>query len=193
MSRQKKNKNIEIEEKSEEKMSEQVELESLQTEIDLARVELERTRKEIADKKAEIEATAKRDISQQEMNVIEKQITNSVKNDALKQKIEKQKAYDNQMVTGRFMNRRAPGQPVKLPYHKYADDPIKWYQFEDNKIYTIPRGFADQINGGDETNPCYYTPKFIQKDVAMDPDQPESQIHSVDTSNKKYAFTPTNF
>jgi len=122
MSRQKKNKNIEIEEKTEEKMSEQVELESLQTEIDLARVELERTRKEIADKKAEIEATAKRDISQQEMNVIEKQITNSVKNDALKQKIEKQKAYDNQMVTGRFMNRRAPGQPVKLPYHKYADD-----------------------------------------------------------------------
>lgn len=193
MARQKKIKTIQMEEKIEGKMSGEIELESLQTEIDLARVELEKTRKEIAEKKSEIELMAKRDITKEEIKIIEKQITNSVKNDALKEKIESQKAYDNERVTGRFMNRRAPGQAVKLPYHKYPDDPIKWYPFEDGKVYTIQRGFADQINGGDETNPCYYTPKFAQKEGAMDPDRPESQIHHVDTSNKKYAFVPVNF
>lgn len=90
-------------------------------------------------------------------------------------------------MTGKFINRRAPGQSAKLTYLKYADDPVKWYTMEDGKVYTIPRGFADQINE------YYYTPHFIQKQGIMDPNAPSSAIHDVDTSNKKYAFTPINF
>jgi hypothetical protein len=91
------------------------------------------------------------------------------------------------MITGKFMNRRAPGQTVKLTYLRYETDPVKWYSFEDGKIYTIPRGFADQLNEH------YYTPHFIQKQTEMDPNRPASAIHDVDTSNKKYAFVPVNF
>ena len=84
------------------------------------------------------------------------------------------------------MNRRAPGNPAKLTYMKYADDPVKWYTFEDGKVYTIPRGFADQINE------YYHRPIFIQKEGELDPSNP-SQIHAVDTSNKSYAFVPVEF
>jgi hypothetical protein len=85
------------------------------------------------------------------------------------------------------MNQRNPGQAVKLPYIKYPEDPVVWHNFEHNKVYTIPRGFADQIND------YYHTPRFVQKEGAMDPNAPMSQISAVDTSNKKYAFVPVNF
>lgn len=122
-----------------------------------------------------------------------KDVAVAVKNSGLSEKIQKQKEFDSVLVTGRFSNRRAPGQSVKLPYQKYADDPVKWWPFEDGKVYTIPRGFADQINGGTENDPLYYTPRFVQKTGIMDPDAPASSIHDVDTSNKKYSFTPVNF
>jgi hypothetical protein len=91
------------------------------------------------------------------------------------------------MVTGKFINRRAPGQTVKLPYIKYGHETPKWWVFEDGKVYDIPRGFADQINDH------YYTPKFIQSTAIMDPNRPASSIQEVDTSNKKYSFVPMNF
>jgi len=212
MGRRKKNNSLQIEEKEvsmtdtmtlEAKMtSQEIEnanekvLDSVQTELDLARVELERTKLEIAQQKHELELMKKnprRELDAQEKDLYEKQITMSHEKTTLKEKIEKQKAHDSVMVTGRFMNRRAPGQPAKLTYLKYETDPVKWYTLEDGKVYTIPRGFADQINGGDETNPCYYTPQFMQIPGEMDPNRPQSAIHSIDTSNKKYAFVSTNF
>jgi len=162
-------------------------LENLETEIDRARQELEKTKVEIEEKKHEMGKISSRTHSEEELEITKKQVANSVKGGALKEKIERQKAYDNQMITGRFMNLRAPGQPAKLTYMKYADDPVKWYNFEDRKTYTIPRGFVDQINE------YYHTPRFIQKNEPMDPDAPSSQIHDVDTSNKKYAFVPLGF
>ncbi len=164
-------------------------LEALEQELDRKRIELENTKRQIEEKKQELKYVANRDIDADERLLIDKQKATSQKGIAAKAIIEKQKAIDNQMVTGRFMNRRAPGQSVKLPYFKYEDDPpAKWTTFEDGKVYTIKRGFADQINGGSDTNPCYYSPQFVQKTEPMDPDRPESQLQSVDTSNRRYAF-----
>lgn len=195
MGRRKKNNSLQIEEK-EVVMTDTAVLDEVQTELDLARVELEKTKSEIAEQKHALELLKKnprRTLDSQEQEIYEKQVTMSHEKTTLKEKIDRQKAYDSQMVTGRFMNRRAPGQPVKLPYVKYETDAVKWWPFEDGKVYTIPRGFADQLNGGDELNPCYYTPKFNQKQGEMSPDAPSSAIHSVDTSNTKYSFVPINF
>jgi hypothetical protein len=168
-------------------------LEGLETEVDKTRLELERVKVELEEKKQELKRFPMREISEEETVIVKKQVAMTSERRALKEKIDKQKAYDRVMVTGRFMNLRVPGQKAKLPYLKYADDPEKWQVFHHGKTYTIPRGFADQINGGDEKSPCYYTPQFIQKEGPMDPDNPESQVHEVLTHNKRYAFVPLNF
>lgn len=195
MGRHKKNKTVHIEEKTEVTMTQDAvtieqnqELESLQTELDLARSELQKTKLQIEANKQQIElVNTRRELDEQEKALIAKQISRTDAKDAAAEKIAAQKAYDDEKVTGRFINRRAPGQPVQLPYMKYGHEPVKWWPFEDGKTYTIPRGFADQINEH------YHTPNFIQKDVNMDPNRPESAIHEVDRSNKKYAFVPVGF
>jgi len=198
MARQKKIETVQVEEKPEVEMTDTVTeemttaevdnvLEQTLTELDLARIELSKVQIEIQERKKELESAPAREISPDERKIIDKQVAGFTKKAALSDKIEKQKAYDSELVTGKFMNRRAPGQQAKLTYIKYADDPVKWYIFEDGKIYTIPRGFADQINEH------YYTPHFNQKQGEMDPNKPASAIHEIDTSNKKYAFVPMNF
>lgn len=188
MSRQKKDLSLHSKAtKPEVNMSESAVLENIQSEIDAARLELEKTKKEIEEKKHEMKLNSRREISEDEKELVNKQVSSSSAKSSLIEKIESQKRIDGQMITGRFMNRRAPGQPAKLTYIKYQDDPVKWYNFEDGKIYTIPRGFADQINE------YYHTPVFNKKEGVMDPNAPSSQISSVDTSNKKYAFVPTTF
>lgn len=163
------------------------ELEQIQKELDLARVELEKTKLEIEENKKALSAVPV-------VKEVKDAPATSIEGQTLKAKIAEQKAYDNVMVTGKFSNLRAPGQTVKLPYIKYEDDPVKWYTFNHGEVYTIPRGFADQLNGGSEDNPCYYMPHFIKNEGAiLDPTQPESGIHAVDTSNKKYMFSPINF
>jgi len=172
---------------SEATMSDAAVLDTLQTEIDLARAELEKTKLELEQKKHEIQLNARREIDAVEMRAIDKQISRTNENKAAESLIEEQKKIDNVMVTGRFMNRRAPGNSVKLTYLKYADDPVKWYHFEDGKVYTIPTGFAEQINNH------YHKPKFTQKQDLMDPNAPATAIHEVDTSDKIYAFVPVSF
>jgi len=182
MARQRKAKKPEVQ------MSQETEVETLNQELDLVRLELEKTRREVKElelKKQEL-VVPKRELSEEEKAINDKLLAGYVKGEGLKSKIEAQKAYDNVKVTGRFMNRRAPGNPAKLTYMKYADDPVKWYTFNDGAVYTIPRGFADQINE------YYHRPRFIQKEGPLDPANP-SQIHDVDTSNKSYAFVPTGF
>ena len=205
MGRRKKEKSLQIE-KKEAVMTEvldapviesdEIKLEAVQTEIDLARQELERTKHEIEERKHQLElmkVTPSRHIDEAERKLIDKQVGITSAKTTLSEKIEKQKAFDSVMITGRFMNRRAPGQAAKLTYLKYDTDPVKWWVLEDGKTYTIPRGFADQLNGGTDEDPCYYTPKFNQVQGEMDPNKPDSAIHSVDSSNKKYGFVPLNF
>ena len=154
---------------------------ALETELQKLKLELEQLKNQSA-------TTSSREIDEFEKPIIDKQISNNNSRESLKRKILEQKAYDNQKVTGKFINRRAPGQAVRLTYLKYEDDPVKWYDFVDGKTYTIPKGFADQINE------YYYSPKFIQKDEPIqNMEEPGSQIAYVDTSNKKYAFVPVNF
>jgi hypothetical protein len=195
MGRRKKNINVELKLEQydlplteEVKMSETQTLDSLETEIDKARAELEATKLEIAEKKKQLEITPLRKLEDDEVVIMKRMETRSVASEGLRQKIAQQKAYDSEMVTGKFINRRHPGKvSEKLTYMKYETDPVKWYDFCDGKVYTIPRGFSDQINND------YYSPHFIQKTQALDPNQPASSIHDVDTSNKKYAFVPVNF
>lgn len=199
MGRQKKIKSVQTEIiKPEVKMSselavlepptQEAELETLQGEIDLARVELERTKLEIEEKKRELVfSERRRELDKDEQNIATKQISRTSEVTAKLADLQKQKQYDSVKVTGKFLNIRAPGQPVKLPYMKYAEDPVKWHPFEHGKVYTIPRGFADQINE------YYHVPKFTQREGVMDPNVPCSQIQEVDTSNKKYAFVPVGF
>lgn len=186
MSKQKKEK----ESYKEKPMTEEVVLDTVQTEIDLARIELEKIKIEIEEKKKSLEFEAKREISPDERKIIDKQISMGNERNTLSENIAKQKAYDSVKVTGKFINRRAPGQSVKLPYIKYVDDPVKWHPFEDGRVYTIPRGFADQINE------YYHTPQFIQKQGEQAHSNvvgENSAIAEVDRSNKKYAFVPVNF
>lgn len=206
MKRQKKNKSLQVSEETKEvtmikeavvenAQSEEMVLDNLQSEIDLARKELENTKFELSEKKKELEVTSKKENVKEEKKSDENTVSLSEKKRVAKE-IEKQKQFDNVKVTGKFINRRAPGQSVKLPYIKYADDPVKWHTFLDGKVYTIPRGFADQINGGDDKNPCYYTPVFIQKEGIQHLSETlgeNSAIAQVDTSNKKYSFVPVNF
>jgi 16S rRNA G1207 methylase RsmC len=192
MGRHKKNKSLQVKE-NEVKMTEQLELptmkelETIETEIDKARLELEKTKKELEEQKLALKSLSSRDHDAKEVAIVEKQVTMSNENESAKAKIAAQKEYDSVMVKGRFMNRRAPGQMAKLAYIKYDTDPVKWYEFNDGGVYTIPRGFVDQINEH------YYTPHFIKNEGIMDPENPESGIAAVDTSNKKYAFVAIGF
>ena len=166
-------------------------LDVLESELDRVRKELEETKMELESRKQTLKLThlPLREVDADEMVIVKRQSERCVANKAFEIEQAKQKKHDNEMVTGRFSNRRAPGNSVKLTYMKYVDDPVKWYVFEDGKVYTIPRGFADQINE------YYYRPGFVQKgpDHVMDPNKPMSAISEVDTSNKLYMFSPVNF
>jgi hypothetical protein len=189
MARQKKNKSLQIDETTEVCMTDGAVLENILTEIDLARVELEKTKREIEEKKAESQKyqyteRPRREVSEDEKVIIDKQLSLSVERKALAAKIEAQKAYANQMITGKFLNLRAKGQPAKLCYDQFPGDVPQWITFQHGQTYTIKRGFADQINNH------YHTPRFVQKEG---PDDGSSQIDSVDTSDKKYAFVAIGF
>ena len=187
MGRRKKINSVEVKENIEVNMSDTMTLENLEQEVDHARVELEKVKSELAEKKSELKSMPMREVDEDEMIIVKKQHSNTSSTRADRELIAKQKAFDDVMVTGKFINRRSPGNPAKLLYQKYEDCAIKWWTMEDGKVYTIPRGFADQINE------YYHTPQFVQKQAIMDPNQPSSAIQEVDTSNKKYSFNPINF
>lgn len=199
MARQKKIKNVQKETKEEvimqtteiePEVSQDLVLESLEQEISAKRQELEALKIDVENKKEEIKKLPAREIDAKEQAIVEKQMTFSNEKIAKMKDLERQKAYDKQMVTGRFMNLRNPGQPIKLAYIKYNDDPVKWYHFKHNSVYTIPRGFSDQINE------YYHTPRFIQKEgefIPSDEIGENSQIAQVDKSAKRYAFVPLSF
>jgi len=166
------------------------EVDAVQTELDLARLELERTKREIEEKKQELQFMDRRESApMKEVQVAPRAVSTN-------DRLERQKAIDAQLVTGKFINRHRPGQPVKLPYIKWPENPVKWHELHDGKVYTIPRGFADQINGGTEEDPLYYTPNFVKKEGIQALSSvigENSAIHHVDTQNKKYAFVPCSF
>lgn len=151
-------------------------------------IELEKAKLELEELRAKSRAMSSRVLDENEIRIDEKMIATRNENKAAAERIRSQKEYDDVKVTGRFLNRRAPGQMAKLAYIKYETDPVKWYELHDGRTYTLPRGFVDQINE------YYHSPQFIQKTGPIeDPDDPGSQIAEVDKSNKKYAFVPIGF
>ena len=166
------------------------ELENLESEMDRVRKELEEAKIQLANKKNELQTMPAREISEDEKILMQKRDQKRTASVAFQRKMEIQKARDNEQVTGKFINRRAPGQSVKLTYMRYQDDPVKWYTFNDGGVYTIKRGFADEINE------YYHTPHFIQKQGEQNLSTQlgdNSAISHVDRSNKKYAFVPITF
>ena len=163
-------------------------LETTLTELDLARKELEETKALIEAKKHELKLKGARAYDKQDLDSIEKKITSGNKNNALAKKIAAQRDYDNVMVTGKFLNQRAPGQQVKLPYCKHVGDQDKWYTFDHGKVYTIKRGFADQINE-------YYAKiTHNQKlDVTISDEQnPGTPLEST-VRHQLYSFSPVSW
>lgn len=187
MGRKKKYKEVNMTEILEKPIESQ--LEALQTEMDLARKELEETKTLIQARRDELKSMNNREYDKKEIEISEKQITQGSEKSALKKKIEAQKEYDSVMVKGRFLNQRAPGQSAKLTYMKYDTDQAKWWLFEHNKVYTIPRGFADQINE-------YYAKiTYNQKrdDVIQDPDRPGTSLEATPIRQQIYSFSPLNW
>ena len=122
-----------------------------------------------------------RELDSVEQGMADRQISRTNAKLAMQDKIEKLKEMDSIPTTGKFMNLRAPGQPVKLPYIKHNTDPEKWWNFKHGEVYTIPRGFVEQIND-------YYA------DIV---DMPSSDSGQALSGEKKrtpiYAFVPINW
>jgi hypothetical protein len=165
-------------------------IESANQELDQVRKDLEKAKIELEAKQTEMKLMkVRRELDEQEIAIMNKQISNGNEVQAKLSALEKQKAFDNVKVTGKFLNQRYPGQTVKLPYVKYATDEAKWYTFQHNKVYTIPRGFADQIN--EHYARITYTQK--ENNVISNPDNPGTALENVPVRHQLYAFVPNSF
>lgn len=166
------------------------EIEALNQELDQVRKDLERAKLEYEQQQTEMKlAKVRRELDEQEIAIMNKQVTRGNESKAKEDALAKQKAFDDQMVTGKFMNVRHPGSSAKLTYCKYATDPVKWYTFEHNKVYTIPRGFVDQINE------YYARVTYKQKldNKIVDPDKPGTALDHEPIRHQLYAFVPVSF
>lgn len=181
----------EIDQPLEEDVNEKYSLiESANQELDQIRRDLEKAKLELEAKQTEMKLMkVKRELDDQEIEIMNKQISRGNDVKAKLSELEKQKAFDNVKVTGKFLNQKYPGRTEKLTYVKYASDEAKWYTFHHNKVYTIPRGFADQINE-------YYadiTYRQKQENVVLDPTNPGTALENEPVRVQKYAFVPTQF
>lgn len=165
-------------------------IESANQELDQIRKDLEKAKLELEAKQTEMKLMkVRRDLDEQELAIMNKQITNGNEKAAKLSALEKQMQFDNVKVTGKFLNQRYPGQTVKLPYVKYATDEAKWYTFHHNKVYTIPRGFADQIN----EHYARITYRQKENNVISNPDSPGTALENEPVRHQLYAFVPTQF
>ena len=122
-----------------------------------------------------------------ELDDVEKQLVENQKSiynmrEEGKKMIDRKRDVDSQMIKGKFMNLRAPGQPVKLTYHKYATDLEEgWKTFNHGEIYTIQRGFADQINN-------HYAKISFNKGTGQ-----MNALEATPSRSPIYAFVPLEF
>jgi hypothetical protein len=125
--------------------------------------------------------------SGRELDAFEKQLVEDQKSayntrEEGKKLIDRKRDIDSQMVRGKFMNLRAPGQPVKLTYHKYSTDIEEgWKTFNHGEIYTIQRGFADQINN-------HYAKISFNKGTGQ-----MNALEATPSRSPIYAFVPLEF
>ena len=126
--------------------------------------------------------TSLRDLDPFEKQLVEDQKSAFNMREEGKRLINTKRDFDSQMVKGKFMNLRAPGQPVKLTYHKYSTDIEEgWKTFNHGEIYTIQRGFADQINN-------HYAKISFNKGTGQ-----MNALEAAPSRSPIYAFVPLEF
>lgn len=76
----------------------------------------------------------------------------------LQEKLKIKAEEDGKMVRGFFRFYEVPGGSMKFSYRAYKNDPIKTYELEDGKLYTIPMGVAKHLN-----NDCWYPVHALRK------------------------------
>ena len=112
--------------------------------------------------------------------------------EALRKKVEEEKRYCQSKVTGKFLNIRAPGKSVKLPYYKHVGDPCIWYELKHGQVYTIPRGFADQLNGKGYDGYFKITWIPLNKQISQDMDDKRG-LETEPIYEPIYQFVPVDF
>ena len=76
----------------------------------------------------------------------------------LQEKLKIKATEDGKMVRGFFRFYEVPGGSMKFAYRAYKNDPIKTYELEDGKLYTVPMGVAKHLN-----NDCWYPVHALRK------------------------------
>lgn len=64
----------------------------------------------------------------------------------LRAKIERERIYKSQPVTGKFLFNECPGGELKFPYREFPGDELKHYAMRHDQVYTIPLGVALHLN-----------------------------------------------
>lgn len=64
----------------------------------------------------------------------------------LKKKIRYMRDKDRQQVRGIFRFHEVPGGVARFCTKFYKEDPVEWWELQDNKIYELPLGVAKHLN-----------------------------------------------
>jgi len=127
----------------------QTELEKIAKEVASYKEESLKLAKEIEKNKAELARIEKNKLEKIAKEEAEK--LDAIKSVNLAQlerhnRLEKQKARDQQKVKGIFRFFEQPGGTLNFTYKKHKEEPLKNYSLIDGEVYTIPRGVAEHLN-----------------------------------------------
>lgn len=89
---------------------------------------------------------------------------------------------DRKIVTGKFINHETPGGSIDFCFRKYKGDKVERYQFEDGRVYRVPRGVALHIH-----NDCWYPVHEYRLDDQGNPCQ------MIGAKKKRFSFEPLDF
>jgi len=69
-----------------------------------------------------------------------------IKDPKVKEKLEKKKVKDGEIIKARYINRKERNGRLEMPYCMHAGEPLTQWIFLSNEIYEIPRGLIDEVN-----------------------------------------------
>lgn len=69
-----------------------------------------------------------------------------IKDAKIKEKLEKEKKRDEEVLSVRYINRKEREGRLERPYMKYAGDPVTQWIFLSNETYDVPRGLVEDVN-----------------------------------------------
>lgn len=68
------------------------------------------------------------------------------KDPKMKEKVEKQKAHDGEIIKARYINRKETNGKLSKSYMKYAGEPLTQWLFLSNEVYDVYRGLVEEVN-----------------------------------------------